>query len=181
MKYISILRGINVSGHKIIKMSDLKVLYEKLGFENVTTYIQSGNLIFESKLTSENEIIIKIEKAISDSYNYEVPVLVKNMNDMENIINNNPFSNQTNIDVKKLHVTFLSDNTENELIEKIKDYKSGNDKFIIDEKVIYLYCPDGYGNTKLNNTFFEKKLQIKATTRNWQTVNKLFEIANMQL
>lgn len=175
-KYISILRGINVSGKRKIKMKELKDLYEKLKFENVITYIQSGNVIFDSNIKDSLKLEISIEKEILKYYGFEVPTLVRTVKYLEKVFLNNPFRDKGIEDIAKLHVTFLSVNPSSEKINKIADVKRGNDEFVIKEDVIYLYCPDGYGKTKLTNTFFEGKLKISATTRNWKTVTKLLEL-----
>lgn len=174
--YISLLRGINVSGQKLIKMVDLKVLYEELGFVSVKTYIQSGNVVFQSDIKELN-----YEKTIADKiyekYNFEVPVLVKTLSEWSKITNNNPFSSN-NLEENKLYVTLLSDVPDSSLVEKINSGNYGNDQFICDNNVVYLFFPElGYGNTKLSNNFFESKLKLKATTRNWTTMINLLKIA----
>ena len=172
---ISILRGINVGGQKKIQMTNLKSLYEELGVKNVRTYIQSGNIIFESN--EQKELVQHIEQKIFEKYNFHVPVIIRTIDEMEIVLNNNPFLNENNIDESKLHVTFLGKLSSREHIKKIETYNYYPDRFIISEKEVYLYCPNGYGRTKLNNTFFENKLKITATTRNWNTVKKLSEMA----
>lgn len=177
--YISILRGINVSGQKKILMSDLKGLYESLKFKNVITYIQSGNVIFSANdKSSDTELSKKIEKAIIKKYDFSVPVIIRSIEEIERVLNNNPFLKQQNIDTERLYVTFLSAIPENDHLLKLKDIDFSPDKFIIKEKEIFLFVPNGYGETKINNNFFENKLKVTATTRNWKTVNKLAEIAN---
>ncbi len=174
---ISILRGINVSGQKKILMADLKIMYETLGFTNVVTYIQSGNVLFNSDTKySENELMLKIEQAIVEKYDFQVPVQVFSVEFLKNIISNNPFLKGSEIDVEKLHVTYLAEIPSKDKLESIKNYDFSPDKFNIIENTVYVYCPGGYGNTKLSNTFFESKLKVKATTRNWKTTLKLLEI-----
>lgn len=175
--YISILRGINVGAHKKIQMTDLKVLYGDLKFKNVTTYIQSGNVIFKANKQSDEVLAHKIEKAIYERYGFEVPVIIRSAEEMKNIIAVNPFLKEPNINEEKLHVTFLTETPDKAKIESIKDLDYSPDRFIIIDKKIFLYCPNGYGITKLSNNFFENKLKVSATTRNWKTVNKLVEIA----
>ncbi|MCB0731679.1 MAG: DUF1697 domain-containing protein [Ignavibacteriae bacterium] len=175
-KYISILRGINVSGQKLIKMADLKELYESLNFKNVQTYIQSGNVIFCSELKNYDEIISLIETAIEKNYNFTVPVQLLTQQKLESIIEQNPFAQKGNCDITKLHVTILNKIPDKKLIENLESIEFGKDEFIIEKDVIYLHIPESYGNTKLNNNFFENKLKVKATTRNWKTTNKLFEL-----
>jgi uncharacterized protein (DUF1697 family) len=175
--FISILRGINVSGQRKIQMTDLKALYEALKFTNVITYIQSGNVIFKSKSASDQKLAKRIEDAIYERYNFNVPVIIRTVEEMEHAISVNPFLKQSKIDIEKLHITFLAEIPEQENVESIRNINYSPDKFIIIDKEVYLYCPNGYGITKLSNNFFEQKLKIKATTRNWRTVNKLFEMA----
>jgi uncharacterized protein (DUF1697 family) len=174
--FLSILRGINVSGQKKINMADLKSLYENLGFKNIKTYIQSGNVIFENN--TGKDLSKKIEKQIEEKYGFQVPILIRTVNEMEEAVNKNPFLEEKNIEPDKLHVTYLSDIPSNENLEKMKTVDYRPDRFYVSGKEIYLYCPGGYGNTKLTNTFFEKKLKQTATTRNWKTTNALLKMMN---
>lgn len=173
--YISLLRGINVSGKNKILMADLKIVYESLSFKNVTTYIQSGNVIFESPSAKKLEEVIS--NKIKEAYGFEVPVLVKNMEEFLEAVSSNPFLKEKNIELDKLHLTFLSSTPATTTIDKIKDIKT-EDRYSIVGPNVYLYCPIGYGNTKLNNTLLEKKLEVKATTRNWKTCNEIIHIVN---
>jgi uncharacterized protein (DUF1697 family) len=175
--YISILRGINVSGQKLIKMSDLQELFSALGYKNIKTYIQSGNVIFQSTKKNTAALATEISKAITANYQFTVPVLVKSKQEIEETIKHNPFVKRTNIDLSKLHVTFLSATPDAALVSKIADINYDDDEFIVDENIVYLHCPKTYGNTKLSNNYFENKLKVTATTRNWKTVNELFSIA----
>jgi uncharacterized protein (DUF1697 family) len=176
--YISILRGINVSGQKKIQMTDLKKLYEDLKFKNVTTYIQSGNVIFKTNNQFDEALAKKIEDAINVKYNFHVPVIIRTVEEMKNTIAINPLKKESNINEEKLHVTFLERVPDKTKVESVEDLDYSPDKFIIIGEEVFLYCPNGYGNTKLNNNFFENKLKVSATTRNWRTVNKLAEIAD---
>ena len=178
-KFISILRGINVIGQKKILMTDLKSLYEKLKFKDVSTYIQSGNVVFKSEETlTDLELAQKIEKAIYKKYNFQVPVIIRREEELKKIILSNPFLKEKNIDLKKLHVTFLGEIPAKTNIESIKNLDFSPDQFSIAGKEIYLHIPESYGETKLSNNFFEKRLKVSATTRNWNTVNKLYEMAS---
>ena len=174
--YISILRGINVSGKRMIKMLDLKAMYEAMGFTKIKTYIQSGNVLFESKESNPELLGKLIEDKILEVFNFDVPVVIISKKEIEYCIEHNPFLKRDDIQLDKLHVTFLSTDPSLDLIEKIKDFKYADDEFIIDGKLIYLYCPKNYGESKLSNNFFESKLKVKATTRNWRTVNELSKL-----
>ena len=176
--FISILRGINVSGQKRILMTDLKALYKDLKFTEVITYIQSGNVIFKSnEKLSDADFAKKIEEAIYEKYDFEVPVIIRSEHEIKKIISANPFLEEKSIDCKKLHVTFLSEIPLKKNIESLENLNFTPDRFIMHEKEIYLYVPDSYGETKISNNFFEKKLKVKATTRNWNTIMKLAAMA----
>jgi uncharacterized protein (DUF1697 family) len=177
---ISILRGINVSGQKKILMTDLKTLYVGLGFSEVTTYIQSGNVIFKTILKlSISGLSEKIEQAIEEKYHFHVPVIIRTADEMHLILSSNPFLDEAGIDKEKLHVTFLDEEPDPTLVNAIQKYYFPPDTFRINGREVYLYCPGGSGNTKLSNTFFENKLHVKATTRNWRTVGNLAKLADI--
>lgn len=178
--YIVILRGINVSGTKKIKMEDLRARLSAFGFENVKTYIQSGNVVFDYKKTEPLTLAKQLEQKIKDDYGYEVPVIVTTSAALKQVIDSNPFLNGRNEDPEKLHVTFLAEHPADENMDKIDADSFLPDEFQIKEKAIYLFCPNGYGRVKLTNNFFESKLKVTATTRNWKTVNKLLNMANEQ-
>jgi uncharacterized protein (DUF1697 family) len=172
--WVSILRGINVSGHNMIKMADLKQLYIKLGFANPSTYLQSGNVIFKDKGSlTEDQLVKKITSAILKDLGIKVPVILRSSYEMQKIHSSNPFTVEKDIDPEKLHVTFLSELPEHDKVEKLKQRDFSPERFVITGREIYLYCPDGYGRAKLNNNFLEKALSVPGTTRNWKTVSAL--------
>lgn len=177
--YISILRGINVGGSKKIKMDLLRQMFVNMGFLQVQSYIQSGNLIFQTNDVDKRLLEENIASGILTNFGYEVPVIVLKAEEMKNIIQKNPFVGDETKDVSFLHVTFLSSVPEKTSFENLKTANYGVDEFELIEKAIYLYCPAGYGNTKLTNTFFENKLKLIATTRNWKTVNELSSMSNV--
>jgi len=176
-KFIALLRGINVSGQKKIKMSDLKLLFEDLGFENVKTYIQSGNVIFSSKEKSVKKLESKISLGIKNKYRFDVPVLVINPDEIEYVLKNNPFIKKKKA-TEKLYVTFLADIPSSEKIEKLETKNYSPEEYIIDGKFIFLFFPKGAGKAKLNNNLFENKLKLTATSRNWNTIKTLLELVN---
>ena len=148
---LSLLRGINVSGQKKIVMSDLRKLYEELKFKNVQTYIQSGNVVFQS--SSSKNPSHQIEQKIFDYYKFEVSVMTRTLEELETIISNNPYAKKKNIENDKLYVIFLSEVPEQKYIFLVEN-KNDSDLFTILGKEIYLYIPNGYGKTSLNNNFF---------------------------
>lgn len=175
--YISLLRGINVSGQKRIKMDELKAAYEALGLKQVTSYIQSGNVIFKSPAKDRQKLAVKIEKTIEQHFAYSVSVLIRDLDEFKKLIDANPFPAEGGVEPDKLHLTFLSAVPDKSLLQKMAELESGKDKFSLAGENIYLYCPGGYGRTKLTNNYFEKKLALSATTRNWNTVQKLYGLA----
>ena len=173
MRYISVLRGINVGGHKKIKMADLKALYIKLGFNNVVTYIQSGNVIFESTETDASVLIQTIENRILKQYGFEVPVIIRTADDWETITKNYPFEINALENLTTISVTLLSTQPTGSAYLTLISYLKAPDLLVLNNKNIYLYTPNGYGKTKFSNNFIEKNLAVKATTRNWKSVLKI--------
>lgn len=174
MKYIALLRGINVGRNKRIKMDDLVESLDSLGLQNTKTYLQSGNVIFSHDSFDSDKIARDIEERISQTFGISVNVIIRTDNELEGIIKRNPFIKDPDIEIDKLHVTFLQ-----ELPDSIDlDLnKSENEKFEVIGREIYLYLPNGYGRTKLTNNVFEKNLKTIATTRNCKTTNKLLELS----
>ncbi len=175
--YISMLRGINVAGQKKIKMEDLRALYVSLGFTNVQSYVQSGNVIFDSDEADVAALAPRIEAGIERTFGYSVAVFIRDGDDFRRIIDGNPFVARENVDLKRLYVTFLYQPVAEGALNALAVPASCADEFAAAGNAVYLFCPDGYGTSKLSNTFFERKLAVPATTRNWNSVNALYEMA----
>jgi uncharacterized protein (DUF1697 family) len=175
--YIVLLRGVNVSGKNILKMSELTDRLIKAGFIDVKTYIQSGNIVFSYEVTPYQELEKKLKDLVLENFNLDIPVDVLSYEEIRKAIEFNPFIRDTAIDIQHLHVTFLSGVPDEEKIIGIKNGNYGSDQFFYSEKLIYLHCPKGYGKTKLTNTMLESKLKVNATTRNWKTINELLKMA----
>ena len=176
--YLSLLRGINVGGQKKIKMDQLKTLYRSLRCEAVETYIQSGNVVFYSKEKNIALLKDKIENQIEKVFNFNVETFIRTPEDFKRVIKNIPFAEEALRDETKLYVTFLSETLDKSSLHKLEDYDNKRNQFIVSGKEIYLYFPDGYGRSKINNNYFERKLKIHATTRNWKSVNRLYEMVS---
>lgn len=184
-KYIAILRGINVSGKNKIRMADLKSSFEKEGFQNVLTYIQSGNILFDTvNHEDEDKLAKSIHDLILNDFGYDVPVIITTPKEINYIIENNPFLKKGtseispwNIEPIYLHVTFLEKAPVKDKAETLIEKKYSPDHLVIQGKYIFLYCPGGYGKTKLSNNYLEKSLGIPATTRNWKSINKFRELS----
>ena len=175
-KFIALLRGINVSGQKKIKMSDLKILFEDLSFTNVETYIQSGNVLFSSNSNNNKNIQDKIENKILNKFGFSVKVIIKTPDELWYALSNNPFLKDKKKDTGKIYFTFLSENPTAVNIKKLNEVDYSPEGYIIDGDIVYLFFPNGYGKAKMNNNFFEKKLNVFATTRNHKTVKTLFTL-----
>lgn len=176
--YISILRGINVGGHRKILMAELRKMYEQLGFSQVKSYIQSGNMVFKSdKKTSSQELEILIEKSIKETFGHEVPVLIRTSEEWEIAIETNPFLNEES-NTNKLFITFLSESPSSELKDELSNMDFSPDKLETIDKCVYLYCERKYHETKMTHSLIERKLKVKATARNWKTIMKLKELCD---
>lgn len=179
--YIALLRGINVAGQKKIKMANLKALFEGLGFTAVTTYIQSGNVIFKSTKTTPEVLMELISKEIMKQFGFDVPVLIITPEVLATIYKNNPFAQKIEnkeMEDKKMYFTLLASPPDSIATKELMATNYEVEQFSITDKVVYFYAANGYGNTKLSNNFFEKKLKSQATTRNLKTVIKVLEISN---
>lgn len=172
--YVALLRGINVSGQKKILMADLRALLVNIGLESVQTYIQSGNVIFQSSEGNIQKLEIKIHNAILETFGFEVPVLVKSPEDLQQVFDDCPFpeAKKTNS-----YFTLLFNVPNNELVEELTKISYPNEEFVITNECVYFYCSTGYGKAKCSNNFFERKLKITATARNYKTMLKLLSLS----
>ncbi len=172
MKYIAILRGINVGGRRKVLMKDLRELMTTEGFAGVQTYIQSGNIIFEDPENRDTlELADKIEQLISEKYGFEVSVIVWSAKELRTAVNENPYVRDYGPD--RLHLTFLKKEPDGDSLEGIEDYDFPPDLYMVSGKKVFIYCDGKYSDSKLTNKFFEDKLKVTATTRNWRTVQEL--------
>jgi uncharacterized protein (DUF1697 family) len=176
--FISFLRGVNMTGHNSIKMTDLSALYQKLGFIEPETFIQSGNVIFSTdKDTKVPEIASSIETAIKNTFSYDVPVMIRTLKEMRDLFNCNPYITEINFDPAKMAVIFLHETPSESQIQKVADVDYPPDKFSIIGNEIYTFCPNGFGRTKIYTNFFENKMKVTGTARNWKTVTTLLTLA----
>jgi uncharacterized protein (DUF1697 family) len=170
-RYVALLRGINLGARNKLAMADLRTLVTELGAEDVETYVQSGNVVFTSG-SSAATLKRQIEERIRRDHGHEIAVLLRTRAELAKLVAGNPFP-RAGKDPATLHVTFLADAPGRARIEAPG---SGADEFRIVRREVYLHCPNGYGRSKLSNAFFEKKLGVVATTRNWRTVTTLAQL-----
>lgn len=176
MTYISLLRGINVGGHKKIKMADLRRLYEQLGLSGVQSYVQSGNVVFNSANTDRAELKQQIESAIEAAYHFYVPVLLRTAVELRAIVAANPFSAEVD-DNKHQYVLFLDRLPTADELANVTLPANTNDHFVPLGDALVVHYANGAGRSKLTTNFFERKLGIAGTARNWRTVNNLAVMA----
>tara|TARA_R110000744_G_scaffold5802_1_gene20515 strand:+ start:535 stop:1083 length:549 start_codon:yes stop_codon:yes gene_type:complete len=176
--YVAFLRGINVSGKRKVPMAELRAMCKKLSLQDVKTYIQSGNIVFKSSIAQTNDVAILLHNEIQKHFNFDVPVIVKTIEDLSQIIEKNPFNSQEDISANKIYFVLLNSLPANELLEKLSEETFENEAYAVVDDCVYLKCSLGYGKAKLNNNLIERKLKVLATTRNYRTMNKMLEINN---
>lgn len=174
--HLALLRGINVSGHNMIKMEALKTTLEAIGFQNVQTYIQSGNVFVDTDEESASKVGFVIKQEIFKVFGHEVPIVVVNKNDLAVCFKNNPYLKEKDVDTKKLYVAFVSTTLKSDSINDLKISQFKPDEASIDGNKIYIKYDIGAGKTRFDQKYIEKKLNVTATIRNWNTVTQLLKI-----
>jgi uncharacterized protein (DUF1697 family) len=172
MKYVTFLRGINVGGKNMIKMELLREMFSSLGFEYVKSYINSGNIIFETAETDDNELSAKIADAITKTFSFNINVMTRKMLEIENLVKNNPFAGQFEND-KDLHVFFLDEGLSDEKRELLHAQANENEMFSVQPRTIFCLLRISILDSIVGKGFIDKKLKVSATARNWRTVNKI--------
>jgi len=177
--YVALLRGINLGTKNRIKMADLKRAFEAIGLSRVQTFIQSGNILFESNKDEENLRKI-IEHKLEAVFDFSVPVVLRTSTELKQLIKNCPFSEEEikeaeeTSKLESLYVGLLIQPTYQEGIEHLNAYISQNEKFSINGRDVYLLFRNSIRNSKLANNLH--KLNVLLTIRNWKTINKLVEL-----
>lgn len=174
---ITMLRGVNMTGHNTIKMTRLADMFRQLGYTDAETYIQSGNIVFTCHNGDIDDVSSGIRKSVLSEFNLNIAVIIRTLDEMKKIISANPFMEEPDFDPSKMAVLFLEFRPSEEQILKVAGIDYPPDKFRINGSEIYIYCPDGFGKTKLYTNFFEAKMKVTGTARNWRTVNKLIDMA----
>lgn len=176
--FIALLRGINVSGHNVIRMARLQDIFKNLGFRDIRTYLQSGNVVFRTMESDPSQMERAITAAISLQLGLEVPALVLSTHALDQIVKKNPWQGRADMNPAFFHVTFLSGEPGPCDPALLLARKHVGEDLALFDRVVYLYCPQGYGQSKLTNTFLEKTLGTQATTRNWKTTLELWRMAS---
>jgi len=168
--FVALLRGINVSGRRAIPMGALRESCKALGLDDVRTYLQSGNLVVRAGGQRPDELAARLRDAIAREFGHEVDVQALSARQWERVVGANPLRPATGARASLYHATFLSSSVPERRFRSLDLPASAGERAMMVGKVIYLYCPNGYGKTKLSNAFFEKAFQLSATTRNWRTI-----------
>ena len=174
--HVALLRGINVGGRNRLPMKDLTTIFNDAGCADVTTYIQSGNVIFQASDELAARIPVLITDSIASRFDLRVPVVTRSAAELNQVVTNNPFLDIES-DFTKLHVAFLADHPCSAESASLDPERSPPDTFQMRGREIYLHLPNGAARTKLTNAYFDSKLGTTSTARNWKTVLKLNELA----
>lgn len=174
--WIALLRGINVSGQKNVPMAELRALHEGLGHADVVTYIQSGNVVFDADATDPPALARSIEEAVSSEFGFEVPVVVRTAAELTAAAAASPHT-AAGVDPRRVAVVFLREVPDAERIAGFDPEAHHPDVGVLAGREVHLWCPSGFGRTKLTNAYLERRLGVVATTRNWRTVQKLADLA----
>jgi uncharacterized protein (DUF1697 family) len=176
MRYVALLRGVNLAGYRKLPMADLRELLCALGYDDVSTYLQSGNALFTSPRddprTMEKEIELEIERALG----LDVPVVIRTPDELASVVAGNPFPHAP-ARPSHYYVCFLSGQPDPTTLSTIDRWRFEPDEFHVGDRAIYLWYPNGLHGSKLSNAFWERRLGLTATSRNWNTVTKLLALA----
>lgn len=172
--YIALIRGINVGGHKKVPMADLRDVLSGIGFKDVTTYIQSGNVVFQSSENNTKALEDSISKAIKSHFGFNVPVLVKTKQELQFIFDSCVFSEEIKV---KSYFILLDQVPDASLVKEVHAITIEKETVSIVNDCLYFYSSVGYGRTKFNMASIEKKLKVNATSRNYNTISKLLKLA----
>ena len=170
---VALLRGVNVGGRTMIPMPSLEASLEDLGHEDVVTYIQSGNVVFESRVKDPAR---EIEERIAEDFGVSVTVVLRTPAELKTIVKTNPFPKVT--DSKKLHVVFLSEKPTAKAAAALDPDRSPPDELVVKGREVYVHYPNGQAKTKVTNDWLERTLGVRGTARNWNTVLKLVELTD---
>lgn len=175
-KYIVLLRGINVGGYRKIKMNDLKKMFRAMGFKSVTTYIQSGNVVFDAQEQDKEKLAAQIGNQIEETFGFDVPVIIRTASDLEKNLEQFPFKVKEDW---RGYITFLSGQPSNQQQEKLEALSSTIEMFRVGDRAVYIQVDKQTDKRPLfSSNFIQKKLDMPATNRNLRTVRKLLELAS---
>jgi uncharacterized protein (DUF1697 family) len=173
--YVALLRSVNVAGHGRLPMADLRRSFVALGYADVTTYIQTGNVMFGASSKNAATVAADIERQLAADFGSSPAVILRTVPDLRRIGSASPFAQQ-GADPARHHVTFLAAAPAAARLQQLSRPASGRDELVVDGLEVYVHTPDGYANTKLTGAYLERHLGVLSTTRNWNTVAKLCQL-----
>ena len=173
--HLALLRGINLAGKNRLLMRDLTTMFKQAGCEDVRTYIQSGNVLFEANPALAEGFADSVAKQIEARFGFRAPMTLRSAEEIRAVIDDNPFVKE-GAEEKSLHVVFLRDAPNAQQASQLDPDRSRPDRFAVRGRQIYLHMPNGMGRTKLTNDYFDRGLRTVSTVRNWNTVRKLSEL-----
>ncbi len=173
--YVALLRGVNVGAHNRMKMPALTSLCRELGYTDVVTYIQSGNVVCGSPARRAAAVERAMVTGIEKEFGLKITVLVRTKDELARVARGNPFPKA---EPNRLHVAFLDATPATARVRALEAFDTAPDEVRVRGREAYLHTPRGYGNSKLSGSFIEKELQVAATARNWNTVEKLLALAS---
>jgi uncharacterized protein (DUF1697 family) len=174
---VSLLRAINLGPKNQVRMEALSALHEELGLTDVKTYVNSGNVVFRTKLRDVKALERKLEDAIERHHGFRPPVIIRTAEELRDAVARNPFAGRKGIEPAKLHVVFLAGRPDAAAAERIRGIKVGPEEAYLSGRELYVYYPDGAGRSKFTAALIDKSLSTTGTARNWNTVTKLLEMA----
>jgi uncharacterized protein (DUF1697 family) len=174
-RWLALLGGINIGGKTTVPMADLRTVFADLGYRQVQTYIQSGNVVFEEDTGDEDRLIAAIRPALAARFGWEIPVLLRARPELDAVVAGNPYLDRQD-DPTKLLVTFLAAEPAPDRVARLQPPPGETGELTLAGRQLYLHTPDGYGKSKLSNAYLAKVLGVAATTRNWKSVTKLHEL-----
>jgi uncharacterized protein (DUF1697 family) len=177
-RYVALLRSVNVAGHGRIAMHDLRESFSALGYGDVVTFIQTGNVLFDTSARGEAAIATAIEERLAEDFGDAPAVILRTVAELLRVGSSSPYA-KAGADPSRHHVTFLAERPAKKVVASLAlPAAVGRDELVIDGREVYVLTPDGYANTKLTGTFLERRLGVLSTTRNWNTVSKLCALAS---
>jgi uncharacterized protein (DUF1697 family) len=175
--FIALLRGVNLASHNRMKMETLRAVCESLKLRNVQTYVQSGNIVFQTKETDKTKLVARIEASIEAEFGFRPPVILRRTEDWRQAIERNPFAGRAGIEPAKLLVHFLASDPGEAARERARAVPASPEEVHFFERELYIYFPNGMARPKLSMAGVERALKVSGSGRNWNTVLKLLEMA----
>jgi uncharacterized protein (DUF1697 family) len=172
-RFVSLFRGINVGGQHSVRMDELKALYESLGFKDVATYIQSGNVVFTGDEADVAQLARRIEHSFAQNFGFSTKVIVRTATELQDIIAHNPFQDQPLKELKWVVVLFLATRPDSKALEDLQKSYDGPEEFYLIGQELFIYYPNGIGRSRLTVPLVDKKLKTTGTGRNWNTILQL--------